>query len=70
MMDYPETSGNLRKPAAAVSSRFPDILINKKSFDKIRKTCRKPPRPVFGGFHQFSSSIITIHVVKNLKMHE
>jgi hypothetical protein len=24
MMDYPETSGNLRKPAAEVSSRFPD----------------------------------------------
>ena len=23
MMDYPETSGNLRKPAVAVSGRFP-----------------------------------------------
>ena len=25
IMDYPETSGNLRKPAAAVSGRFPDF---------------------------------------------
>ena len=25
MMDYPETSGNLRKPAAEVSGRFPEV---------------------------------------------
>ena len=34
MMDYPETSGNLRKPAAEVSGRFPDFFINKKKFEK------------------------------------
>ena len=27
MMDYLEISGNLRKPAAAVSGRFPDFLL-------------------------------------------
>ena len=30
IMDYPETSGNLRKPAAAVFSRFPEVFINEK----------------------------------------
>ena len=29
IMDYPETSGNLRKPAAEVSGMFPDFSINK-----------------------------------------
>jgi hypothetical protein len=32
MMDYPETSGNLRKWAAVVSGRFPDFFINEKFF--------------------------------------
>ena len=31
IMDYPETSGNLRKPAAEVSGRFPDFSIKKKN---------------------------------------
>jgi hypothetical protein len=55
-MDYPETSGNLRKPAAEVSGRFRNFSIDKKKFEKKiiliknSETCRKPPRPVSGGF--------------------
>ena len=38
MMDYPETSGNLRKLAAEVSGRFLDFFIRKKWKEKkIRK---------------------------------
>jgi hypothetical protein len=29
-MDYPETFGSLRKPAAEVSGRFPEFSINRK----------------------------------------
>ena len=55
-------TGNLRKPAAAVSGRFLDFFINKKIDKKIYinkksenlpKTCWKPPQPVFGGFLRF-----------------
>ena len=34
-MDYLETSGNLRKPAAVVSGRFPDFLFSIKNLKKI-----------------------------------
>ena len=52
MMDYPETSGNL-------CGRFPAgyriFLLMKFLFILITnlETCRKPPRPVFGGFRRF-----------------
>ena len=60
MMDYPETCGNLRKLAAEVSGRFPDIFINEKKFEKksilikISETCQKPLRPVSGGLKKVS----------------
>ena len=60
MMDYLETFGNLRKPAADVSGRFPDIFINKKIMKKKiiliknSETCRKPLRPVSGGLKKVS----------------
>ena len=48
LMEYPETSGNLRKPAAVVSSRFPAgfrrfLLIKKiEIFFSTNKKLRKP----------------------------
>jgi hypothetical protein len=53
IIDYPETSGNLRKPAASVSGRFPNFFINKeklkkiiqtKKFGNLPETCWKLPR--------------------------
>jgi hypothetical protein len=34
MMDYPETSASLQKPATAVSGRFLDLFNNKKNVEK------------------------------------
>jgi hypothetical protein len=51
MMDYPETSRNLRQPAVEVSDRFPNFSINKfffekkhtnKKFGNLLETWRKP----------------------------
>ena len=65
MMDCPETSGNLRKPAAEVSGRLLDFSINKFFFEiKNSETCRKPSRPVSGGFQRFlDNPSLTDHTV-------
>ena len=70
ILDYPETSGNLRKPAAEVFGRFPDSFIRKKNLKKKiilikdSEICRKPPRPVPGGFQRFPDNpSLTDHTV-------
>ena len=76
IMDYPETSGNLRKPAAEVSGRFPDFekkYANKKFGnlpETYRKPAEKPPWPVSGGFQRFpdnpSLTDHTVHILRNV----
>jgi hypothetical protein len=62
-MDYPETSGNLRKPAAEASGRFPDFSINKKNHEK-KYTNKKFRRLVSGGFQRFPDNpSLTDHTV-------
>ena len=63
IMDYPETSGNLRKPAAEVSGRFPDFekkYANKK-FENLPETCWKPAGNRRGQFPEVSRGFRIIH---------
>ena len=49
IMDYAETSGNVRKPAAEVSGRFPDFE-KKYANKKIRKPAGNLPETAAAGF--------------------
>ena len=55
MMDYPETSGNLRKLAVEVSGRFPDFLLVQKRFQSflLTKTYGNLPDTATAGFRRF-----------------
>ena len=59
MIDYLETSGNLRKPAAAVSGRFPDFFYQQKQIWKknifTNKKIWKPAGNLRGRFPEVSS---------------
>ena len=64
MMDYPETSGNLRKLAAEVSGRFLDIFINKKNFENkstLIKKFRNLAETSAAGFWRFKEGFRIIH---------
>jgi hypothetical protein len=50
MMDYPETSGNLRKPAAEVSEFFIVIILIQILFNR---KIRKPAETFTAGYRRF-----------------